>query len=90
MFEDGDGTRKVPRIRLLATRDLERGEEVCWNNMHVMAGPIVQEAAACEPEIVRETHTRPQTNELGKVLAAIQIVNAKVAHRQGTHVLFAY
>ena len=50
----------------------------------------MQQAARDEPESVRETHTRPQTNELGRLLGAIVEVNKRVVRRQGTHILYAY
>ena len=79
-----------PLVALRATRRLEPLEEVVWNNLQVMSGPVVQQAARDEPDSVRETHTRPQTNELGRLLGAIVEVNKRVVRRQGTHVLYAY
>lgn len=79
-----------PLVALRATRDLVPNEEVVWNNLQVMSGPVVQQAARDEPESVRETHTRPQTNELGRLLGAIVEVNKRVVRRQGTHILYAY
>jgi len=79
-----------PSVRLRAARDLDALEEICWMSLHVMSGPVVREAARNEPEVIRETKTKPQTNELGKLLGIITSINAKHVKRQGTHILYAY
>ena len=80
-----------PRVRLVATRDLEPlRDEVTWNNLHVMSGPVTQAAAAAEPASVREEKTRPATNDLGKLLSVIHGLNEKVVKREGTHILYAF
>jgi len=89
MLATADGA-KVPRVSLIAARDLKVYEEIAWNSFHVMSGPVVRAAAAREPAHVREGVTRPQTNDLGKLLAAIQEVNDRVVHRKGTHILYAF
>lgn len=89
MLATADGA-KVPRVSLIAARDLKVYEEISWNSFHVMSGPVVRAAAAREPAHVREGVTRPQTNDLGKLLAAIQEVNDRVVHRKGTHILYAF
>ena len=80
-----------PRVRLVATRDLSPlRDEVTWNNLHVMSGPVTQAAAANEPASVREEKTRPATNDLGKLLSVIHGLNEKVVKREGTHILCAF
>ena len=65
-------------------------DEVTWNNLHVMSGPVTQAAAANEPASVREEKTRPATNDLGKLLSVIHGLNEKVVKREGTHILYAF